>query len=68
MPFPRVMWQGQECDEEGRRAVTSAEAKQSRAEQVWEETAGDHMVIGGVTSMKPWGRLEPSTSTQAGAC
>ena len=29
MPFPGVMWQGQE----GRRAVTRTEARQSRAEQ-----------------------------------
>lgn len=32
------------------------------------EAGGDHMATGRLTSAKPWGRVELSTSICAGAC
>lgn len=66
MAFPCSAEAAQECDEEGRRAVTRAEARQSRAEQGCRGGYGDHMAAGRVTSVKLRGRVELSTSIWQG--
>lgn len=67
MPFPRVTWQRQECDDGGEESCHQhrGKTKQSRGAG---KAAGDLMVIDGVTSVKPWGRLELSTSIWVESC
>ena len=41
--------------------------KQGRA-GMWERLVADYMATGRVTSVRPWGRVELSTSIWAGTC
>lgn len=66
--FPEVVWQRPACAEEGRRAVTRAKARQSRAEPGCGGADGGHMGTGRVTPVKLWGRVQLSTHIWAKAC